>query len=169
MSILNIKTFPASVLKKQAGEIDEIDGNLQKLIDDMVETMYTASGIGLAAPQIGMSKTLTVVDISAMEKNNRLIVMINPKIVYTEGEIMSEEGCLSVPEFMATLKRHQRIFVRYFDREGNQGELEAGGLLARAVQHEIDHLNGVLFIDRLDAANKEIFKKSYLKKVRKKR
>ncbi len=167
MAQLKIRTYPDKILNDMASDVDSVNGNLQKLIDDMVESMYAAPGIGLAAPQIGVSKRLIVVDVSSIEKNRSLMVVINPEIAYSEGEILSEEGCLSVPQFISTVKRSERVFIKGADREGNPLEIEGTGLLSRALQHEIDHINGTLFIDRLDPLKKEDFQKTYLKEIRK--
>ncbi len=166
MPLLKIKTYPDPVLKKKTVAIKEINGKTQTLIDDMVETMYNAPGIGLAASQVGVSRKLIVVDVSSLENKHPLIVIINPEIVYTEGEILSEEGCLSVPQFVSKIKRTNRVIVKGLDREGNPLEIEGTGLLSRALQHEIDHLNGTLIVDRLNPLEKEVFGKTYLKEIR---
>ncbi|GAB5047527.1 peptide deformylase [Thermodesulfovibrio sp. TK110] len=163
MAILEIKKYPDQVLKRKAELVTDIDGDLQKLIDDMIETMYNSNGIGLAAPQVGVLKRLIVVDTSLREENHSLIVLINPEIINSEGEILSEEGCLSLPGFITRLKRNEKIFVRGLDRKGKTIEIEATGLLARALQHEIDHLNGILIIDRITPLKRELFRRKYLK------
>lgn len=163
MAVLEIRKYPDEILKKKASEITDIDGNVQKLIDDMIETMYKSNGIGLAAPQVGVSKRLIIVDISPREENNSLIVLINPQIVSTEGEVLSEEGCLSLPGFITRLKRSEKIFVKGIDRKGKDIEIETNGLLGRAIQHEIDHLDGILLIDRISPLKRELFRKKYQK------
>ncbi|MEJ5228005.1 peptide deformylase [Thermodesulfovibrio sp.] len=163
MAILEIRKYPDEILKKKAEKIETLDGNLQKLIDDMIETMYKANGIGLAAPQIGISKRLIIVDTSPRQENQGLIVLINPEIIQSEGEILSEEGCLSLPGFLTRLKRKERVLVRGTDRKGKEIEIEAEGLLARALQHEIDHLEGTLLIDRISPLKRELFRRKYLK------
>lgn len=163
MAILEIRKYPDEILKKKAEKIETLDGNLQKLIDDMIETMYKANGIGLAAPQIGISKRLIIVDTSPRQENQGLIVLINPEIIQSEGEILSEEGCLSLPGFLTRLKRKERVLVRGTDRKGKEIEIEAEGLLARALQHEIDHLDGTLLIDRISPLKRELFRRKYLK------
>lgn len=163
MAVLEIRKYPDEILKKKASEITDIDGNVQKLIDDMIETMYKSNGIGLAAPQVGVSKRLIIVDISPREENNSLIVMINPQIVSKEGEVLSEEGCLSLPGFITRLKRSEKIFVKGIDRKGKDIEIETNGLLGRAIQHEIDHLDGILLIDRISPLKRELFRKKYQK------
>ena len=146
--------------------MEELNGELQGLIDSMIETMYAAPGIGLAAPQVGESKRLIVVDVSTREEKHPLIVLINPVIVSVEGKIDSEEGCLSVPGYTSTIRRSERVLVKGVDREGRPVEIEATGLLSRVLQHEIDHLDGILFIDRLSPIKKEFFRKRYLRKNR---
>ncbi len=161
MAVLEIKKYPDPVLRNKSEEVKDLNGSMQKLIDDMIETMHEAPGIGLAAPQVGESLRLIVVDISQKEGGHPLIVLVNPEIVEAEGRIDSEEGCLSVPNYYSTIKRHGKVLVKGLDRDGNPVEIEAEGLLARVLQHEIDHLNGVLFIDHLSPIKKEFFKKRY--------
>lgn len=163
MALLEIRKYPDEVLKKKANPITEINGDLQKLIDDMIETMYKANGIGLAAPQVGVLKRLIVVDTSPRENGQSLIVLINPQIIYDEGDILSEEGCLSLPGFITRLNRKDKVIVRGLDRRGKELEIEASGLLSRAVQHEIDHLDGTLLIDRISALKRELFRRKYQK------
>jgi len=161
MSVLSIVKYPEKVLRDKTVPVGDIDGCLQKLIDDMIETMYAAPGVGLAANQVGVSKQLAVIDISLRDENIPLIVLVNPEIVHFEGEIEEEEGCLSIPDYTTVIKRAIKVGVRGFDREGRPVEIEAEGLLARALQHEIDHLNGVLFVDRMGRIKREFFKKRY--------
>ncbi|MCX8034427.1 MAG: peptide deformylase [Thermodesulfovibrio sp.] len=163
MAVLEIRKYPDEVLKKKALPITEIDKNIQKLIDDMIETMYKANGVGLAAPQVGVSKRLIVVDTSSREENRSLIVLINPEIIYSEGEVLSEEGCLSIPGFTTRLKRGEKILVKGLDRKGNEIEICAEGLFSRALQHEIDHLDGMLLIDRISPLKRELFRRKYQK------
>ncbi len=164
--ILDIKKFPEDVLKKKAlpVEIAEVD-SIQGLIDDMIQTMYNAHGIGLAAPQVGISKRLIVVDVSTKEEKHPVIVLINPEIIEADGFIDSEEGCLSIPGFVSTIKRAEKVVVKGINRKGESVRIEATGLLSRALQHEIDHLDGILFIDRMSSIKREFFKKRYLKKI----
>ncbi|MBI4849468.1 MAG: peptide deformylase [Nitrospirae bacterium] len=161
MSVREIVKYPEKVLREKTGPVKDIDSALQNLIDDMIETMYAAPGVGLAANQVGVSKQITVIDVSLREENIPLIVLVNPEIVHLEGEIEAEEGCLSIPDYTTVLKRAMKVVVRGFDRHGKPVEIEAEGLLARALQHEIDHLNGKLFIDRMGRIKKEFFKKRY--------
>lgn len=164
MAILEIKKYPDETLKKKAEDVIDINGELQKLINDMVETMYSVHGIGLAAPQIGVLKRVIIVDTNLTEVKYTPIILINPEIVSAEGEILSEEGCLSIPGFITKLKRNEKVFVKALDRNGKKIEIEGTGLLARALQHEIDHLNGILIIDRISPLKKELFRRKYLKK-----
>lgn len=166
MAVLEIKKYPDEVLKKKAFTVEDIDSDLQRLIDDMIETMYAAPGIGLAAPQVGVLKRLIVIDVSTKDEKYPLIVLINPEIVEADGFIDSEEGCLSIPGYTSTIKRAERVVVKGLDRNGKLVQIEGTGLLARALQHEIDHLEGILFIDRLSSIKREFFKKRYLKKLR---
>ena len=162
--MLDIKKYPAPVLKKKAAAVSVFDEELQKLIDDMVETMYAAPGVGLAAPQVGVSRRLAVIDISSRDDQHPLIVLINPCVLRTAGEVEFEEGCLSIPEYTAKVKRSESLVVRAHDRNGDEVEIEADGLLAIALQHEIDHLDGFLLIDRISPIKREFFKKRYKKK-----
>ncbi len=165
MAVLEIRKYPEEILKKKAQLVENIDRDLQRLIDDMIETMYAAPGIGLAAPQVGVSKRLIVIDVSTKEEKHPLIVLINPEIVETDGFMDSEEGCLSVPGYTSTIKRAEKVIVKGLDRNGKPVQIEGTGLLARALQHEIDHLDGVLFVDRMSSIKREFFKKKYRKKA----
>lgn len=163
MAVLEIRKYPDDVLKKVAEPVNEINGELQKLIDDMIETMYSSNGVGLAASQVGVLKRIIIVDTSSRQEGQSLLVLINPEIVDCQGEILSEEGCLSIPGFITKLKRKEKVFLRALDRQGNPVEIEADGLLSRALQHEVDHLNGVLIVDRLSPLKKELFRRKYSK------
>ncbi len=165
MAVLDIKKYPDEVLKKKAAPVKDVNASVLRLVDDMVETMYAAPGVGLAAPQVGVSKRIIVIDVSSKEEKHPLVVLINPEIVAAEGSVDSEEGCLSIPEYTAVIKRAERVVARGLDPEGNPVEIEGTELLARALQHEIDHLDGVLFVDRLSPIKREFFKKRYLKTV----
>ena len=173
MAILEIKRYPESVLQKNAKPIEDIDGTLQRLIDDMVETMYAAPGVGLAAPQVGVLDRLLVIDINSAREEDEpkerypLIVLINPEITLSEGEASAEEGCLSLPGYSTGVKRAECVSVKGFDREGKPIIIEGEGLLARALQHEIDHLNGMLLIDRISSIKREFFKKRFQKALAK--
>ena len=149
---IRLVTYPGPVLRKKASAIKNVDGKLIETADAMFEMMYENNGIGLAGPQIGMSKRLLVLDIRQDGRPN--YVMINPRITRREGSIDAEEGCLSLPDVFGDVNRAERVEVAFVDRDGEEQILEAEGLLARVIQHEIDHLNGVLFIDRLDKARR---------------
>lgn len=144
------------VLHAPARPVGPIDGDIQTLIDDMVETMYVAPGIGLAAPQVGEPLRLFIVDLSVGRSAGELIVMINPEFVSREGMQTEEEGCLSVPGFNATVVRPTRAVVKGLDREGRERTIEGEGLLARAFQHEMDHLDGMVFLDRLRGLKRDL-------------
>lgn len=161
MSILEIRKYPDSILREKTAQVNEFGDDLQKLIDDMIETMYAAPGIGLAANQVGVSKQLAVIDVGGQDEKGSLMVLINPEIVHIEGEIASDEGCLSVPGYTTVVKRAEKVTVRALDRHGEPFDVEGDGLLARALQHEIDHLNGMLLVDRIGRIKKEFFKKRY--------
>lgn len=167
MALREIRKFPDPVLRRKTDRVTSINGTIERLIDDMVETMHAAPGVGLAANQVGVSLQVAVIDLSTREekeKRHPLIVIINPEILSQQGSVVEEEGCLSIPEYAEKVKRAARVKVRAQDRTGNVFELEAEGLLAKALQHEIDHLNGLLFIDRLSPLKKSIFKRR-LKKM----
>ena len=145
-----------AVLNTPAAEVDEVTPEVQELVDDMIETMYAAPGIGLAAPQVGIALRVFVVDVSSGRDIDELKVMINPDIVASEGTQSHEEGCLSLPGFEAVVKRPERVVVRGLNREGQPHEVEGTGLSARALQHEMDHLDGRLFVDRLRGIRREL-------------
>jgi peptide deformylase len=149
--------------------VKEFNSELQRLIDDMIETMYAAPGVGLAANQVGVLKQVAVIDVSNKEEQFPLIVLINPEIIHSEGELQQEEGCLSIPGYTTVVKRAEKVRVRGLDRYGKPFEIEGSGLLARALQHEIDHLNGILIIDRIGRVKREFFEKRYMKKAESKR
>ncbi len=161
MALLEIKKYPDAVLQQKTEPVSKYDAELQKLIDDMIETMYAAPGVGLAANQVGVSRQLAVVDVSARDGESSLMVLINPEIVCIEGEEAYEEGCLSLPDYTTVIKRAMKVTVKGTNRHQLPVEIEAEGILARALQHEIDHLNGVLLIDRIGRIKKEFFKKRY--------
>jgi len=167
VDILDIVTYPDTFLKQPTEPIENIDGQLQKLIDRMGHTMYQAPGIGLAAIQVGIDKSLLVYDIQPPDDGRKLNVLINPKIISKQGEILSEnEGCLSVPDFRANVKRAERILVEAVDRDGNPQRIEAEGLLGIVLQHEIDHLNGTLFIDHVSALKRQMYSRRVAKKMK---
>jgi peptide deformylase len=146
----------APVLHRPAEPVAAVTPDIQTLIDDMVQTMYAAPGVGLAAPQVGAPLRIFVVDLSGGRASGELVVMINPEFVERDGMQMEEEGCLSVPGFNATVVRPSRAVVKGLDREGRERIIEGSGLLARAFQHEIDHLDGTLFVDRLRGIKRDL-------------
>jgi peptide deformylase len=150
-------------LHQPAAPVTAFDESLDRLITDMVETMYAAPGIGLAAPQVGVSLRVAVIDLTAGKKGGELLTIINPEFVERDGMQLEEEGCLSLPGFNATVARPARAVVRALDRTGKERVIEGSGLLARALQHEIDHLDGVLFLDRLRGIRRDLI----VRKIRK--
>jgi peptide deformylase len=162
MALREILKYPDPVLRNKTSRVEHIDSTIDRLINDMVETMHAAPGVGLAANQVGVPLQLAVIDLSARENEDQrhpLLVIINPEVLSMEGSVVEEEGCLSIPDYAEKVKRSARVKVRAQDRTGKQFELEAEGLMAKALQHEIDHLNGVLFVDRLSPLKKSIFKR----------
>jgi peptide deformylase len=163
MALMRIYHYPEPVLAQKAAPINEIDDTVRQLALDMAETMYAAPGVGLAAPQVGVSQRLIVLDCSGSDEEPLLITAVNPEIVEAEGESFEEEGCLSVPGYYCKIKRSAEVTVRYLDIDGTQQTLATEGLLAVAFQHEIDHLNGKLFVDYLSPLKRGLFKKRYKK------
>ena len=153
--IRKIVAYPDPILRRVAAPVDKVDQGIRSLMDDMAETMYADEGVGLAAPQVGMNLRVVVIDVG--EEGPGLLKMINPKTIKREGEIKLEEGCLSVPDLRVIMNRHECVTVRYMDGEGAQKELEARGLLAVAVQHEIDHLDGKLIIDNVSRLKQDMY------------
>jgi len=151
-----ILKYGEAVLHEPAAPVEDITPEVQQLVDDMIETMYAAPGVGLAATQIGVPLRVFVVDISVGRRPEDLIVMINPEFLERDGLQVEEEGCLSVPGFNATVPRPARAVVRGLDREGQMRTVEGIGLLARALQHEMDHLDGVVFVDRLRGIKRDL-------------
>ena len=166
MAVLEIRKYPEKILKQKTIPLQTIDGNTQRLIDDMIETMHAARGVGLAANQVGISQKLCVLDLSLTENKAPLIVLINPFIVERDGIVEAEEGCLSIPGYLTSLKRAEKVFIKGVNREGKDVAMEAEGLLARAIQHELDHLEGLLFIDRMSPIKREFFKRRYKKQMK---
>jgi len=164
MAVLPIKKLPDQVLREPAREITEINGELQRLIDDMAETMYAAPGLGLAANQVARLHRLIVFDVTHRDGAARdLKVIINPCITEAAGELTREEGCLSVADFSAEVRRHARVTVKGLDREGKPLTITGEGLLAVVLQHEVDHLDGILFIDRISRLKRSL----YLRRLKK--
>ena len=161
MALLPIREFPDAVLRRKAAPVIAIDEALQRLIDDMIETMYAAPGVGLAAPQVGVSLQVFVVDVSGGKEPGALMTFINPEIVHTEGQAREEEGCLSVPGVYGPTPRAARVILRGTNRAGERIEVAGEGLLARAFQHEMDHLQGLLFFDRMGLVGRDLIKRKF--------
>ena len=167
MSKLDILTYPDKFLSEPTKPLENINGEVQEMIDKMAATMYDAPGIGLAAIQVGWDKSLLIYDISPKDENRSLNVLINPKIITHEGQIISEnEGCLSVPDFRADVERAANITVEGHDREGRPIRMDAEGLLAIVLQHEIDHLNGTLFIEHISSLKRQMYQRRIKKQMK---
>jgi peptide deformylase len=156
-----ILTYPDPELKKKSAPVTIINDSVRQLVEDMAETMYDAPGVGLAAPQIGVHQRVIVIDIAGSDEPPALIAAINPVIVHAEGETFEEEGCLSVPKYAANVRRHAKIVVKGLNVAGEETTWRADGLLAVAFQHEIDHLDGMLFIDHISQLKRELFRRKY--------
>jgi len=167
MAVLEIVTFGNDVLTKKAQKIQEIDSKIKEIAESMVVTMHQAPGVGLAAPQINQSLQLITVDLSGGEKKEDLIVLVNPEILEEDGEEIIEEACLSVPNIQEKVSRPKRIVIRGFDLDGNEQTIEAEGMLARVFCHEIDHIQGKLFIDRLSPLKRKLIRKKLKKQIEK--
>lgn len=163
--ILDIVKFPDKTLRNKTKAVGEINDEVLKQLDDMAETMYNAPGVGLAAPQVGIDKRLVVMDTSAEDEPNELIKLINLEILEYAGEQTGEEGCLSLPGEYADVKRAEWVKYKFKDENGEEHEEEATGLKARAIQHEVDHLDGILFIDKLSTMRKDMIKKHIKKRI----
>jgi peptide deformylase len=161
--LLTIVKYPEPVLQQPGEPVTEFDGELRKLVADMFETMYAANGIGLAAPQVGVSKRLTVIDLSQGKNPEDKLVLANPEVIFREGRQYEEEGCLSIPEIREKVVRAAKVRVRAQDERGKWFEMDGEELLSRAFQHEIDHLDGMLFIFRISALKRDLA----LRKIRK--
>jgi peptide deformylase len=165
MAYMQIKTYPDPVLRKVCKPIETINDEMVTLCNDMIETMRLAQGAGLAANQVGVSLRLIVLD-PRTKKDDKSIILINPVIIEQDSEEITEEGCLSLPKFYEFVKRAKRVFVTGINVKGEPFKMEYDGFMARAVQHELDHLNGVLLIDHLSPVKKDLFKKKYMKERR---
>ena len=167
MAIRTILTLPDKLLRKQAKAVERVDSELHRLIDDMFATMYAAPGIGLAAPQVGVSRRLIVMDPAKDDAPKTPLVMVNPEILDRSEELrLHEEGCLSIPDFNAEIERPARTRVAYIDREGKPQEKELEGIWSTLVQHEVDHLNGILFIDYLSRLKRDMVVRRFTKQKR---
>ena len=164
MALKEILTEPNAILRQKSSKVEKVDKDLQKLMDDMLETMYAAPGIGLAAIQIGIPKRIIVLDISKNENEKKSMFFVNPVIVNKDSNLNAyEEGCLSVPDQFAEIQRPSKCEVEYLDYNGNKKLLKADGLLATCIQHEMDHLEGILFIDYLSKLKKSMIVKKLIK------
>lgn len=167
MTQLKIVTYPDKFLKKPTKAVKNIDGELMEAVGNMGETMYAAPGIGLAAIQVGIDQSFLVYDISPADEGRKLNLLVNPRIVEKEGEIISEnEGCLSVPDYRADVKRYASIIVEGYDADEKPVRIEAHDLLSIVLQHEIDHLQGTLFIDRISSLKRQIYKRKIKKQMK---
>lgn len=167
MTIKPLIILPDPLLRQQSKPIEQVDAEITRLADDMLETMYDAPGIGLAAIQIGVPRRMLVIDISREDEDRKPIVFINPEILTVSDDVSTyEEGCLSIPDYYAEVERPAALTLAYIDREGKKQTLEADGLLATCLQHEIDHLNGVLFIDHISRLKREMVIKKFTKAAR---
>jgi peptide deformylase len=167
MAVCDILTLPDPRLRLVSQPIGRVDAEVRRLVDDMFETMYAAPGIGLAAIQIGVPKRVITLDLAKKDEGKKPQVFINPEILATSADRSTyEEGCLSIPEYYEEVERPSEVKIRYVDLEGNACELEASGLLATCVQHEIDHLNGVLFIDHISKLKRDRIIKKFTKAAR---
>ncbi|CAD7848896.1 MAG: Peptide deformylase (EC 3.5.1.88) [Olavius algarvensis Delta 4 endosymbiont] len=168
MTLLDIITYPDKRLRRKAAPVETVDDEVRQIIADMAETMYAAPGMGLASVQVGIDKRIIIYDISGPEDNPKLEVLVNPEIVESEGAQLSEsEGCLSVPDFRSDVNRFERVKVEALDRDGQPVEIDTDGLHAIVLQHEIDHLDGVLFIDKISALKREMYKRKVKKALKK--
>jgi len=166
MALLKIRKFPDPVLKEAATPVADIDGKLNAFIESMVQTMYAAPGVGLAAPQVGESTRIVVLDVDHENPGKHLLKLVNPEIVEADGSVIWEEACLSVIDYTAEVKRAARVLVRAYTPDQKEVSIEAEDLLAVALQHEIDHLDGRLFIDRISRIKRELYRRKLQKLIK---
>jgi peptide deformylase len=166
MALLKIRKFPDPALKQPARPVENIDGGLSTFLDSMVQTMYAAPGVGLAATQVGDARRVVVLDTDHENLGKHLLKLINPRIVQAEGSVLWEEGCLSVIDYTADVKRAAKVLVRAWTPDQREIEIEANDLLAVALQHEIDHLDGKLFIDRISRIKRDLYKRRLAKMIK---
>ena len=167
MAVREVLKYPHPLLKKRSEKVERVDEETKKWIEDMTETMYQANGIGLAACQIGIPRRIIILDVSPIDPEQNFFVMINPEVISEEGEIDHEEGCLSVPDCFEKVKRKETICVRGLSPDGKPMEVAGEGILAFALQHEIDHLDGILILDRMSRLKREIYRNKLRKERRK--
>jgi peptide deformylase len=166
MALRNIVKYPDPVLNARAAEVVTIDAEIRSLVSDMVETMHSAPGIGLAANQVGVTRRVAVVDLSVAKNPSDLIILINPQVLSTEGLLVEEEGCLSIPGITELVPRPARVQVQALDLDGKSFRIEGENLMARALLHEIDHLDGILFLDRLSPLKRRLTRRRIQKLIR---
>ncbi len=166
MALLRIRKYPDPALKQPAQPVENIDGEVSAFLDSMAQTMYAAPGVGLAATQVGDARRLVVVDTDHQHPGQHLLKLINPRIVESEGSILWEEGCLSVIDFTAEVRRASKVLVRAWTLDQNEIQIEAADLQAVAFQHELDHLDGKLFIDRLSRIKRELYRRKLAKMLK---
>ena len=164
--MLKIVTYPDSVLSQKAETVDEVTDEVRDLMDRMLTVMYDAPGVGLAAPQVGVSKRIIVLDVSRDGDGRNPIKLVNPEIVCGEGEISFEEGCLSLPDFNAEVKRNETVTVRGLNEQGEEVTFDADGILAIVFQHEIDHLDGILLVDKVSRLKRDIYRRKRKKELK---
>ena len=158
MSLLELKTYGCSVLRKQGWPVEIVTSSIQRLIDDMFETMYTKEGIGLAGPQVGVNQRVVVMDVGSNDLSNGPMVLINPEVIWSQGNNIGEEGCLSLPGITGDVKREAEVRLTALNWEGKQFEVKLDGIASRVVQHEIDHLNGILVIDHFTTVKRNLLR-----------
>ncbi len=164
MAAREIKVYPEQILRKVSNPVNKITSEVRELIDDMLDTIHgDTPGVGLAAVQIGVLKRVITIDPSLGDDEKQVMVLINPELDEFEGNSLFEEGCLSVPEYYAEIERVEKIHVKALDKQGNEQEFSTDGLLARIIQHEMDHLNGKLFIDHMPKVKRDVFKRKWTK------
>lgn len=170
MTNLEILTIPDAILRRKSAPVERIDAATRRFMDEMLKTMYDAPGIGLAAVQVGEPRRIITIDVAREEEPKNPLFLVNPEIVWSSEDERSkyEEGCLSIPDYYAEVERPAKVRVRYLDYDGKQQEREVEGLLATCVQHEVDHLNGVLFIDYLSKLKRDLVVKKFTKAAREK-
>lgn len=166
MAVLPIVKYPDPVLAETCAPVETFDEDLRQLAQDMIATMHDAPGIGLAAPQVGRNERLTVIDLSVGTESDELLVLVNPRVVEQDGEVREEEGCLSFPDLMLIVPRPERVVVEAQDLDGKTFRIEGHELLARCLHHEIDHLDGVVFLERVSPLKRDLARRKINKRIR---